>query len=79
MRNNYHQEQQRSQKNYWKNRRSCNVVVSIQIAHGYNEELHIREDPETEGNREKEAGATIGLQKEESKHMRRLARNVKQV
>jgi hypothetical protein len=37
------------------------------------------EDTETDGNREKEAGATIGLQKEESKYMRKLARKVKQV
>lgn len=54
-------------------------VVSAQIAHGYNEELHIREDPETEGNREKEADTTIGLQKKECKYMRKLARKVKQV
>ena len=63
MHNNYHQEQQMSQKNYGKNRRSYNAAVSAQIAHGYNDELHIREDPETDGIREKEAGQTIGLQK----------------
>jgi len=79
MRNNYHQEQQTSQKNYGENRRSRNAVVSAQIAHGYNDELHIREDPETDGNREKEGGKTIGLQKEESKYMRKLAPKVKQV
>jgi hypothetical protein len=46
---------------------------------GYNDEKHILEDPETDGNREKEAGAKIGLQKEESKYTRKLAGKVKQV
>jgi len=41
--------------------------------------MHIREDPETAGNRKKEAGATIGLQKKESKYMRKLARKVEQI
>jgi hypothetical protein len=79
MRNNYDQEQQTSQKNYGNNRRSCNALVSAQIAHGYNDELNIRADPETDGNRENEAGATTVLQKEKSKYMRKLARKVKHV
>ena len=37
------------------------------------------EDTEIDGNRERETGATIGLQKEESKYMRKLARKVKHV
>jgi hypothetical protein len=52
MRNNYHQELQTSKKNYGKNRRRCNAVVSAQIAQGYNDELRIREDPEADSNRE---------------------------
>jgi hypothetical protein len=52
MRNSYQQEQQTSKKNYGKYRRSCNAVVSAQIAQGYNDELRIRQDPETDGNRE---------------------------
>jgi hypothetical protein len=70
MRNNYYQEQQTSQKNYRKNRRSYSTIVSAQIVHRYNDEQHIREDPETDGNREKEAGATIGLPKEESNYVK---------